>query len=761
MYSNPADIYNLIASIIFLALGVGLATIMKKHKEKIMTIFLFCHYFAMVHRVYKSEYGYLGDPVNAYYVASNIALYEGVICARIPRLDYQVIFSIATIIIRFYLIRPRDFIPVLFHLLLPAAKLFLENQREEHNKHLFQIYMNSKEQLMQFKNLVVRDFPHGIAVIHRNLTKCLFVNDIFNNLNENHETDICAQLDKFILKQSADGAEVSLSQSPNIFSGPTTLLALIKKEFSGKQRTEKKVNCVADHKLNSNSERKSIIGISLISTVWDDEPAIAITTKDITQQLNMMSLKIADAQKNEVLATVSHELRTPLNGILGMIQIMEKKIDDPELLNCLSICKNSGTLLVSLVNSILDLNQIQANKLKLHYEEFNVDGFLMGIAALFEFQCQRKGISLRVKINPMTPKIIMTDKNRLSQILINLVGNALKFTSQGNIVITASLDESRNMIFSVEDTGIGIKDEDKAKLFKIFGKLENDQYGVNHQGVGLGLNISNNLVRALCDGEGREGIKVESEYGKGSKFTFMIKNRKRRVNFLLEEDSETALNRQFQESETKENRNVSKKMLSYFWQNHLSSDVFQRSQRNLLNMSYTPSISRSVNLSLNRNSPLYLNTDPGVNNTSALFRNKVQAGKPYILIVDDNPFNVTVAEHMISALGYNFKSALSGEAAVNLVCQNDHRNQPIKMVFMDCQMPVMDGYETTKVLKEKMRKEEIPNIPVIAFTANDSEKDKEKCKKVGMSDYLTKPLSEAKLKEIILKYLPNKGRWEE
>jgi len=720
-----------------MVLGIGLTAIMKKHKDKVMTFFLFCHYLTVFHRVHKSDIGYLGDPANAFYVASNMALYEGIICMRIPRLDYQILFSIGTCLVRFYFIRPKDFIPLFFHLLLPAAKLFLANQREEHNKHLFRIYMNSKEQLMKFKNLVVRDFPHGIAVIHKNLTEYLFINDIFKGLNEDYGSEIYSHLDQFILKQTADGAESEVNHSPNLFAGSTSLLTLIKREFSGHQGKNKRVTCFIDHKVHASSERKCIYGASVMDIVWDDEPAIVILAKDVTEQFKRASRKIADAQKNEVLATVSHELRTPLNGILGMIQIMEKKIHDKELLNCLSICKNSGTLLVSLVNSILDLNQLQASKLKLHYEEFPVECFLTSLAALFEFQCQRKGISLRVKIDPMTPKMIVTDKNRLSQILINLVGNALKFTSHGSIIITASQEDSRNLILSVEDTGIGIKDEDQTKLFKIFGKLENDQYGVNHQGVGLGLNISNNLVRVLCDGEAKEGIKVESEYGKGSKFTFIINNRKRRRNMMEE----------VQESDIKENKNISSKMLSYFWKNHQSSDVFQRSP---LNISSPLSLSCSANLSLSHSSLQYFQTDPNIQ-FSALF--KAQPGKSCILIVDDNPFNLTVAEHMISALGYHVKSALSGEAAVNILCKNHHVNQPIKMIFMDCQMPIMDGYETTRVLKEKMKKAEIPNIPVIAFTANDSEKDKEKCRKVGMSDYLTKPLSEAKLKEIIFKYI--------
>jgi len=141
-----------------MGLGIVFANVMKKYKEQIMTIFFFAHYVAMFLRTYKGEYGYMGEPVNAYYVSSNIALYEGIICARIPRLDYQILFSIGTLVVRIFLIRPNDFAPIFFHVFLIVAKLFLENHREVHHKHLFQIYINSKEQMMKFKNLVVQIF---------------------------------------------------------------------------------------------------------------------------------------------------------------------------------------------------------------------------------------------------------------------------------------------------------------------------------------------------------------------------------------------------------------------------------------------------------------------------------------------------------------------------------------------------------------------------------------------------------------------------
>jgi len=738
---------------------------MEKYKEKIMTIFFFCHYLFTMVRMQKGADGYFTEPVNAYYVGCNMTIYEAIVVGRIPRFDYQILFSLAAVLVRFFILRPNDLTPLVFHIFLITAKLSLEKHREVHNKHLFRIYFNSKEQLVKFKNLVVHDFPQGIAILHKNLRKYLFINDTFKSLNTNYNhTDIRFQLDQFILKQSADGADTDASSSSSSLQQETTLLALIKKTFLGLKKDHQKLMCTVDLRLpEAGSSSKCVFGMNLMDIIWDDEPTIAIIARDITQQHKMMSLKIADAQKDFVLATVSHELRTPLNGMLGMIQIIEKKIREPEFANYLLICKNSGTLLLSLVNSILDLNQIRANKFKLYYEKIDIYNLLMGITALFEFQCSKKGISLKVMMHPATPKMMVTDKNRLSQILINLVGNALKFTSHGGIIITASKasDDSNHVNFSVEDTGIGIKEEDQEKLFSVFGKVDNEDAGVNRQGVGLGLNISNNLVRALSDKEDSKGIKVESEYGKGSKFSFTISSRKKHhCNNAVEEDDD---NETQQELDFGEQTSVSRKMNTHLWKGKVNSEVFEKSFEtkrpsgkltNLNTSSLIPASLCSKNPFDGLNHARYLHTDPGEEIPRIYSFGELQL-KPYVLIVDDNPFNVTVAENMITSLGFQVKSALSGEAAVNLLSQNDHRSQPIKIIFMDCQMPVMDGYETTRTLREKMKKEEIPDIPVIALTANDSEKDKEKCKKVEMSDYLTKPLNEPKLKNIILKYTTN------
>ena len=258
-------------------------------------------------------------------------------------------------------------------------------------------------------------------------------------------------------------------------------------------------------------------------SVWDEQPAIALILYDVTQQQTILSLRTADAYKDNLLATISHELRTPLNGILGMLQIMQKYVKDKDILKYIDICKNSGHLLLGLVNSILDLHQIRAKKLKLYPERVNIDTFLKDISSLFEFQCTQKGIDLKVEVSPVVPPWLITDKNRLSQIFINLVGNALKFTSKGSITISVSpTDHSNYVELSVSDTGIGIKAEDKDKLFRMFGKLEDSDATLNRQGVGLGLTISDNLARVLCCDSEREGIRVESEYNVGSRFYFVI-----------------------------------------------------------------------------------------------------------------------------------------------------------------------------------------------------------------------------------------------
>ena len=272
----------------------------------------------------------------------------------------------------------------------------------------------------------------------------------------------------------------------------------------------------------SNEER--VFEAKIFPIVWDEQPSVAIILNEVTQQRTILSLQIADANKDAVLATISHELRTPLNAMLGMIQIVQQRIKDTELLHYLSICNNSANLLLGLVNSILDLNQIRSNKLQLNVEKVHLKSLLRDVISLFELQCEKKGLYIRLNFDESITRVVLTDRSRLSQIFINLVGNALKFTSKGGITITAENDGDF-ISLGIEDSGVGIKEKDKEKLFKTFGRLEETNQTINKQGVGLGLTIADNLAKLLCDDHHRGGVTMKSVYKEGTRFSFLIKKK--------------------------------------------------------------------------------------------------------------------------------------------------------------------------------------------------------------------------------------------
>ena len=421
-----------------------------------------------------------------------------------------------------------------------------------------------------------------------------------------------------------------------------------------------------------------------------------------------------------------------------MLQIIQKCVKDAEILRYIDICKNSGQLLLSLVNSILDLNQIRAKKLKLYPEKLDVHSFLKEICALFEFQCTHKDLLLNVKVSPKVPRYFVTDKNRLSQILINLMGNALKFTSKGSISILVNPTTHADYVeLSIVDTGIGIKDQEKVKLFKMFLKLEDSDSTLNRQGVGLGLTISDNLARLLCCNSEKEGIKVDSEDKKGSRFYFVIK----RVYQDAGEESDSSLEKSYVDSsvpsagELDEVEDKMKKYSTLTPKFPSTGVIFKRDSSSFIKAS-----EKSL-------SPIRANSSKKISK-------RIDSKDAYsILIVDDNPLNIAVAKHLVSCHGYRVKTALYGQVAIDMILDNHKSLDPIKLILMDCQMPLMDGYEVTRILKELMRQNKIETLPIIALTANDSEGDRETCLKARMSDHLSKPLKETELVKMLQKYL--------
>ena len=750
------DIWDLITNILISAFAlVSSRIILKLHKPRdlIITIFLFIIQASYIPVYFSQQKPNPDSSAHAFYFAAINSLFEATITNRIPRFKYQAAFRLLLLFFKFTVVPIEDIGQVFVLILCSFFSIYLDYDRDQHDQDLFLSYFNSREQLNKFKNLLANDLPEGIVILSQDLTRCLFANHSFTQLiiQDNSPLDIMASLHRFSLYEISETNEASESL-------PAFLKSL------SKEMQHQKISC----NLSCKASSERIFQAKILPLIWDEQPSIALILSDVTQQNEIIRLKVAaNLQKDRILATISHELRTPLNGILGMIQIVQQKAHDEETQQYLKICSNSGVLLLGLVNSVLDLNLIRANKFKLYPEKISFSQFLLDIIQLFEYQCKLKSIFIKASICPLIPKSIVTDKNRLSQILINLVGNALKFTAKGGITISAqlSIKDHDYIDISVKDTGIGIKPEDRCKLFQLFGKLEQEPGGtvVNRQGIGLGLTISDNLAKLLCKNPRLEGIRLDSEYGKGCAFSFSI-----RKNLEMDCCSPTGRNDQdgscgeipsldLDEGRT-ELQEGQKKYYFSLLNNHALSDKTitstrpcQRSQpeKELVVsdwLAFEEQPERSVSSQL---SSLTINRPK----TSTEMRLKGRMNKTIsVLIVDDNPLNVSVVGLMIRKQNYQVKTAFYGQTAIDIMLQNDHQQNQIQLILMDLQMPIMDGCQTTEMLIDLMKKKKIPETPIVALTANDSEDERKTCKVYGMCDYLTKPLREKVLIETLKKY---------
>ena len=539
-YKMPALVFICIIIASTILASNKLVSNVQKNQETIITCVMLLFYTSTLCIHYYGDTGYFNHPHEAFYFGSTFTMLERLIASRISNFKHRTTFSVFAAIVRTLVIPTTDFGLIILTYLFLTMGIYLDADYEKKDKELFKSYFNNQDQLIKFKNLVNNEIPEAIAIINTNLTDCLFNNNSFKRLTEqSYQPSIQAHLKEFILQKDSKprSNSGSLVHLDDLSLENQTLYAFLQSNHqsldaasSSAQRASVHITYRQPSQQPENRDpnyplqgSNSIFEAKILHIVWDEQPAIALILYDVTQQQTILSLRTADAYKDNLLATISHELRTPLNGILGMLQIMQKYVKDRDILKYIDICKNSGHLLLGLVNSILDLHQIRAKKLKLYPEGVKISTFLKDISSLFEFQCTQKGIDLKVEVSPVVPPWLITDKNRLTQIFINLIGNALKFTSKGSITISVSPTDHNNYIeLSVSDTGIGIKAEDKDKLFRMFGKLEDSDATLNRQGVGLGLTISDNLSRVLCCNNKREGIRLESEYNVGSRFYFVI-----------------------------------------------------------------------------------------------------------------------------------------------------------------------------------------------------------------------------------------------
>ncbi len=453
------------------------------------------------------------------------------------------------------------------------------------------------------------------------------------------------------------------------------------------QSTEEEVDKLLSTILQDNkgvAELKSIhgeISCSLNFSVardFHEEPyCIVCFVYDLTKEKNMLlELVRANEAKSQFLANMSHEIRTPINGILGMDSMLLKECKDENLREYAKNIQSAGQLLLSIINDILDISKIESGKLEILPTKYQLFSILNDCYNLTKVKMENKPVEFEMQINEKLPSWLYGDEVRIRQIINNFLSNAVKYTKEGKITFCLDYEERSNeqiqLIISVSDTGIGIREEDLGKLFESFTRIE-EKRNRNIEGTGLGLNLTKNLVD-LMGGE----ISVVSTYGKGSCFTAKIPQ-----------------------------KIVDAKPMG----------DFSKRYRKYLNTSDDNTLSFS-------------------------------APEAKILIVDDVEMNLKVVKGLLKETKIQIDTVLSGRECLECV-----RKKRYDIIFLDHMMPEMDGIETLqnmKLLEDNINKE----IPVIMLTANAIVGAKEEYMDAGFTDYLTKPIQETVLLEMLLKYLP-------
>ena len=497
--------------------------------------------------------------------------------------------------------------------------------------------------------------------------------------------------------------------------------------------------------------QKKTFSIKFTTSLFMDKRVIVINVTDTTDRDSLIAAQAASEYKTRLLSSVSHELRTPLNGSINFIEesLFDTTIPSTTKDKWLVPALRSNRLLLSLVNDILDFSQMHAGKLRMVFESRSVVETAKECIELVEIQAFKKNLNLLFQNNiPREREIIITDHNRLRQVMLNLLSNAVKFTFKGGVTLTLdpiSVEVPwpdregtytlRGMKVTCRDTGIGIKEEDQKKLFHAFEKIDlGSRAPINATGAGLGLLISNNIVQRLspdCITENKKKIiRFESKADAGTSFTFELYDHLEKRRPAQQIDLESSI-------PADEYGIFSEKGIEM-------RNIEEMSRPISFSLAYRQS-SRGFLLRDSRSQGAILPINTFGSQFSIPSQQQIGCKCPKILLVDDDPFNLTALEQILGRLRISCHWAFNGKEAIEKIQTRQRTRcgascQQYKILFLDCNMPIMDGYETTVALRQLEKRGEIDALKIIACTAFVQQSDEDKARGVGMDDFCTKPI---------------------
>ena len=857
-----------------------------------------------------------------------LALLHQLFLNHLSTLSPKLVFDIGAIILRCFIFIPNIFsgqslvAPILIQIPFDLAILYSHYRKEvDDRKQFLQIY-KQKEDGKRFKSLIMNSLPESMIVVDSEVKGELFVNEAYKKVFRNPyetkksgKTGFAHELQRIqILKDSiTPTSNLPEEMEKYLASGSDISFFDFLRKGTEFKIFEEAPFILQGHWSLPESKRsplgRRVFDIKILGLNWE-ELSFGIMISDITHRESIIALKAADKNKDKVLASISHELKTPLNSIIAMVSLIKEK-SISRISEYVNMCETSSNLLLHYINSIIDLQELKKSKFKLCVKKIEVKSFFDEVKNLFKIQCEKQRLTLNCEIDELLPRHIFTDKERLIQIFVHLMSNAVKFTRRGSITMKAVRVPKKNLIlFSVEDTGKGMNKAEVERLFSPYGRLNSSSVSI--RGAGLGLTLSNGLAKVLKGvNNDNKVINVESIEEKGSKFSFSlpfnlndeIKADRAQQHYYRQDIPERPIEEELDEiniiyhatseghptendfrmrdfidsrppedivaeedDDNKELEELRETMGEYFVDSNLQAFLSQhgltvkekivryktktkdnfslmmesmKSMRTFSNIEFKKttvhdSSPKSSGLRLNGGSPLKdslyhssssrflpvpikslenspfplqlfkkIRTDPltdgnffkiesASSSTSDFKRNrnreysegsetcrdlmlatendlmsprrdlptpretnqapsfgtlKAFENSRRVLVVDDNTFNLMVVKNLLKDEGYKIETAIDGQDALDKFEEAMKEKQSFDLILMDLQMPIMDGFEASRRLIQMMKMRGVKETPIIPLTANCDAESAERCKKIGMRGFITKPLT----KERILK----------